>query len=863
MDEQTDSVEYSIVEAMPKRLKQKSRVQTGPCPGFPNLRYPPSHFESTTSVPCFRPEIPAFLMPRAPSPELARWLIDHQLCTPRDFARCGKRVGTLVADLPPFDFVWLDALVQLGRLSPYQAQILESPEPDHLLLGPCLLVRPCSSGAGNQTWQARHTQSGARVAVKLIRSSLEVRELSAASWQRLAQSLRGLTASGIRGPIEIQPTPRGLALLSPWVEGPQLRELVVRSGRFPPAVVAAIGWQLLNSLQLLEGLGLQHGDLRLENVHLTPGGQIVLVDTGVRPILEPEQTVHSGMNPDHFEGIAPERIGTAQPATPASELYALGCLLWQLLVGRPPFPAGDPVVKLSRHQSRDVDDVREYAPETPASLAEVLRALTQRDPSQRPAGAAAALRQWPRPLSDPPRVLKTFLHNVEQPAGLPRSRQTHRRLSLAVWGTLGLAVFAGAGVLASRAGFEPSLKGLGVDRTETGPKKLVANGTDAAEHPESATMLPVAAEHDGSASGSTPETKLPRGEVRLARHLESATPSAARARVVRPLPAPDAAGVLSLAGGEVYELRDISVVGGLVMQGEEELPARIRISAPGEITAQSIVLRNVVFEIADGGLIEPGETGAALTLRTQRAELVSVGCRGSDLVRGNAPRPALVRWELVDERDVRNSNLRLLQCEFREGGAAVVIPQVVARVEVRETLFEKCEVALELAGSSKRSLPLAVRWQHVTTRGLQNVLRWWGEEGPPGGIRLEWELQESVLHLADPAGALVQLLSTQYTNDWIPRLKIGGAGNLLTPEQTVVRWQSDSSGESLEIDSPQLDVEGLMSVPFEFAADEGAALQPLGRIPGVALRRTRPPGCDPTRLPKKGDRSNFAAEAAP
>jgi len=847
---------------MPKRLKQKSRVQTGPCPGFPNLRYPPSIFRLTPRFPHFRPKIPAFLMPRAPSPELARWLIDHQLCTPRDFARCGKRVGTLVADLPPFDFVWLDALVQLGRLSPYQAQILESPEPDQLLLGPCLLVHPCSSGAGNQTWQARHTQSGAPVAIKLIRSSLGVRELSALSWQRLTQSLRGLNAPGIRGPIEAQPTPRGLVLLSPWVEGPNLRELVVRSGRFPPAVVAAIGWQMLNSLQLLDSLGLQHGDLRLENVRLTPGGQIVLVDTGVRPILEPEQTVHSGMNPDHFEGIAPERIGTAQPATPASELYALGCLLWQLLVGRPPFPAGDPVVKLSRHQSRDVDDVREHAPESPASLAEVLRALTRRDPSQRPAGADAALRQWPRPLSDPTRVLKTFLHNVEQPAGLPRSRQTHRRLSLAVWGTLGLAVFAGAGIFASRAGFEPSLKGLRADRTETGPKNLVTNETTAAELPESATMSPPAAEQDGSTSVATSETESPRGEVRLAGHVESAGP-AARLRGVRPLPAPDAAGVLSLAGNQVYELCDISVVGGLVIQGDEELPARIRISAPGEITAQSIVLKNVVFEIAEGGLIEPGETGAALTLRTQRAELVSVGCLGAERVRGNAPRPALVRWELVDERDVRNSNLRLLHCEFREGGAAVVIPQVVARVEVRETLFEKCEVALELAGSAKRSLPLAVRWQHVTTRGLQNVLRWWGEEGPPGGIRLQWELQESVLHLADPAGALVQLLSTRYTNDWIPRLKIGGAGNLLTPEQTVVRWQSDSSGESLEIDSPELDVEGLMSVPFEFAADEGAALQPLGRIPGVALRRTRPPGCDPARLPKKGDRSIFAAVAAP
>ena len=800
-------------------------------------------------------------MPRAPSPELARWLIDHQLCTTRDFARCGKRVGAMVADLPPFDFVWLDALVQLGRLSPYQSQILESPDPNQLLLGPCLLVHPCSSGEGNQTWQARHTQTGARVALKLIRASPGERELAAPPCQRLAQSLRGLNAAGIRGPIEVQQTPRGMVLLSPWVEGPHLKELVVRNGRFPPGVVAAIGLQLLTSLQFLEARGLQHGDLRLENVRLNPAGQIVLVDTGVRPILEPEQTVHSGMNPDHFEGIAPERIGTAQPATPASDLYALGCLLWTLLVGRPPFPAGDPVVKLSRHQSCDVDDVREHAPETPDFLAALVLGLTRRDPSHRPAAAAAALQQWPRQLPDPQRVLKTFLQNVEQPAALPRSSQTHRRLSLAVWGTLGLAMFAGAGFLASRAGLEPTLRGSRISWRTTGPTPPAEGAGEDSERAETLVNRRLATAPDESDAASQPKTSPADGEVQLASAVASAEESPARSPRLLPLPTPDAGGNLSLPGDQIYELRDISVVGGLCIRGEEPFPARIRITEPAEITAQSLVIQNVMFEIAPQGLTEPGETGAALTLRTQRAELDSVGCLGNDLARGTAVLPALVRWELVDERDIRNSTLRLSHCLFRLGGAAVVIPQVVARVDVRETLFEGNEVALELAGGAKRSLPLTLKWQHVTTRGLQHVIRWWGEEGPPRGLRLEWELQDSVLHLAQSEGAVVQLLSARYTNDWIPRLAIGGAGNLLVPEQTVVRWQSDSSSESLEIDSPELHVEGLMSVPFEFAADQGAALQPLGRIPGVSLRRTRPPGCDPARLPKKGVRSISGADA--
>ena len=62
----------------------------------------------------------------------------------------------------------------------------------------------------------------------------------------------------------------------------------------------------------------------------------LLVDAGVRPALRPELTIHEPRSLEACDGIAPELIGTGIPSNAGSDLYALGCLMWQLLAGRPP-----------------------------------------------------------------------------------------------------------------------------------------------------------------------------------------------------------------------------------------------------------------------------------------------------------------------------------------------------------------------------------------------------------------------------------------------------------------------------------------------------------------------------------------------
>ena len=75
------------------------------------------------------------------SEPIRKLLFELRLCSPRDLRRCKRIVRGLTHDLPAFDSVWLDALVQIGRLAPYQAKILESSCPAKIRIGPCLAVQ--------------------------------------------------------------------------------------------------------------------------------------------------------------------------------------------------------------------------------------------------------------------------------------------------------------------------------------------------------------------------------------------------------------------------------------------------------------------------------------------------------------------------------------------------------------------------------------------------------------------------------------------------------------------------------------------------------------------------------------------------
>ena len=350
-------------------------------------------------------------MVEPPSKQLLQVLVGQKLCSERDLRGCRKRVRRLSGDLPAFDSVWLDALVQSQKLTSFQAALIDAGQLDALRIGPCVVLDRVG-GCVSETFLARDAASSSLIVVKRMTVPAELKPETLTRLQRLTEIGRELTHPGLVIPhacSEIGPSRTSkskatgsngmrwqgarieLAVASRQVDGMTLGELMLRRGRFPAAAVTEIARQILDALNALHERGLVHGELGLQNARLHRTGQVILVDAGVTAALHPELQLNAFVRPDRYDGVAPELIGTGLFQSPRSDLYALGALLWQLLAGRPPFPIGDPLQKLAAHQSTRLMDVRELAPDTPDLLARAIQWMTEPDPQQRPATAKDVL----------------------------------------------------------------------------------------------------------------------------------------------------------------------------------------------------------------------------------------------------------------------------------------------------------------------------------------------------------------------------------------------------------------------------------------------------------------------------------------
>lgn len=195
-------------------------------------------------------------------------------------------------------------------------------------------------------------------------------------------------------------------LLMELLPGTDLRRYAAPSRLLPEAVVLDIGARLARALAHAHGAGIVHRDLKPANVIVDwRSGRVTLTDFGLARAADAAQT-RTGLVLGSPGYMAPELLAGAPPS-PASDLYALGAMLFELLTGARPFEADALGELLRRVASEPAPDLRLHRPDLPPALARLLMALLAKRPEQRPAGAAAvaeALDALRRPIDagDPP-----------------------------------------------------------------------------------------------------------------------------------------------------------------------------------------------------------------------------------------------------------------------------------------------------------------------------------------------------------------------------------------------------------------------------------------------------------------------------
>ncbi len=236
-------------------------------------------------------------------------------------------------------------------------------------------------GAMGAIWRAHDELLDRDVALKEIIWPPELdeadRELARSRAVREAQLAARLRHPNVVGVYDIVEEDGRPCIVMELVPFRSLRDAVLEDGPMTPSQAARIGLEVLAALRAVHGTGVVHRDVKPSNILLGPQGRVVLTDFGIAKAADSSALTGTGVLMGSPSFVAPERARGAAAGT-ASDLWALGGLLYTAVEGRPPFEREDALASLTAVVTEEPDLSARTGPLRP-----VIEGLLRKDPGER------------------------------------------------------------------------------------------------------------------------------------------------------------------------------------------------------------------------------------------------------------------------------------------------------------------------------------------------------------------------------------------------------------------------------------------------------------------------------------------------
>lgn len=691
----------------------------------------------------------------SPSDNLKAALAEFRLCTPQELMACEPEVRKLTGGLPGFDSCWLDVLVSHRLVTPWQSQCLQSANPESMMLGSYRLREPM----GTYTWQAESLDRQRLAVISEIRhsgsSSGHVEDRTETILSHVDE-VREHISPAICLPRERLSGDDTTWIVSPFVQGWRLDELLIRGGRIPWKVVAEIGRTLLTGMQQLHIAGLTHGDICLRNIRLRPDGTAVLVDPFIKRLLQPAVGFRTDMQLRDVQYCAPELAGTGRRHDVICDVYSLGSVLWQLLTARPTFLSADPIRFLMQCREQDVEDVRNWVPDCSNDLAHIIHLMTRRRPELRPHSIEDVLHDWPDATRGRSVATQRLLKRLPD-----RNRAT--------------------------APVQPSIH----------RRKLVRAGWVATGVASCAIL--------GLAGNLVP---LPLTLNRITVTSEEAPPEQAQAEPVPdrlPLPIPDPDGKIELVSGQVYLASPVSHPGNVQIFNSDTDAAVIEVEdrSGWTLSADQIQLSGIHIRNSSG-------TNTSRHLMDVRCRILSATDCLID--RTESGQGTGLRWT------PSNAGSTVIQLEntiFAFGRQAVHTTRPPDRFVCRNTLFQHTRTAWRCDTHHDNRIRLHA--EHVTQVGGQSFMDVASME-PHGPASIELDCGDSVLTPGEAIVRLASTQPEWTPEDVTVAFHLSGRASptVIPPGLAPAVWLDRSLGHTVELPESQLLIESLLMAELYF-----------------------------------------------
>jgi serine/threonine-protein kinase len=322
------------------------------------------------------------------------------LVTPKKLDGFLEKVAQAPGGMPADQEKLAEMLVADGLLTRWQAEKLLAGKHRGFRLGKYKLLGQIGKGGMSHVYLAEHVLMERRVALKVLPRQ-RVKDRSYLSrFQLEARAAARLDDPNIVRVFDIDNEGDTHYIVMEYVEGRDLHQTVSQNGPLPFVTAVRYVTQVATGLQHAHEMGLVHRDIKPANCLLDQHGTVKLLDMGLAK-LNDDETSLTLANDENVLGtadyLAPEQALNSHAADARADIYSLGCTLYFLLVGRPPFPEGTISERLLKHQVEEPESLLKLRPDTPLSLVDLCSRMMAKKPDDRPQTAgevARLLNDW-------------------------------------------------------------------------------------------------------------------------------------------------------------------------------------------------------------------------------------------------------------------------------------------------------------------------------------------------------------------------------------------------------------------------------------------------------------------------------------
>ena len=262
-----------------------------------------------------------------------------------------------------------------------------------LIEGRYRIVRRIAQGGMATVYEARDERLQRTVAIKVMHTQLAQGPHRDQFIERFRREAR--SAARIANPhiVQVYDTGEfnGLAyLVMEYVHGVNLRHEMNEQGAFDVRETLRVLAETLDGLAAAHQANVVHRDIKPENIMINDRGRVQITDFGLAKATSQATLSSTGMLLGTAAYLSPETIERNE-ATPQGDLYAVGVMAWEMLVGEVPFLSDNPMTIVFRHVHEDVPELRTVCPGIDETVARFVAHLTARAIGDRPANAAQAL----------------------------------------------------------------------------------------------------------------------------------------------------------------------------------------------------------------------------------------------------------------------------------------------------------------------------------------------------------------------------------------------------------------------------------------------------------------------------------------